>query len=85
MHHCYMEFAGRERREELLREARERRLARAVRSSRWDGGLLHRLLVRPLVGLGRSTPKYEAGCAGFEEGGDATRCLDGCGETAGTA
>ena len=34
MSYIQMEFQARERQEELLREARERRLARAVRSAR---------------------------------------------------
>ena len=36
MRHFQMEFQAREHQEELLREARERRLARAVRSARGE-------------------------------------------------
>jgi len=55
MHHCYMEVAARIRREELLREARERRLARALRSAKRNGHLLHQLLVGHLSGLLRAS------------------------------
>jgi hypothetical protein len=58
MHYFQMEFLVHERREELLREARERRLTRALGSAKRDDGLLHQLLVRHFAGLlreGQST------------------------------
>jgi hypothetical protein len=54
MHHCYMEVAARIRREQLLREAREKRLARALRSAKRGDGLLHQLLAGHLSGLLRA-------------------------------
>jgi hypothetical protein len=83
MHHCYMELAARIRREELLREAREKRLARALRSAKRNGHLLGRLHLRRLV-LWRD-PGYEASCASYNEKGEATPCQAGCTKTAGTA
>jgi hypothetical protein len=80
MHHCYMEVAARIRREQLLREAREKRLARAFRSAKRNGYLLGRLHLRRLV-LWRD-PGYGAS---YKEEGEATPCQLGCTKTAGTA
>lgn len=55
MHHCYMEVAARDRQEELLREAHEGHLARAIRSTKRGDGLLHQLLVGHLSGLLRAS------------------------------
>lgn len=83
MHHLYIDVAVRYRREELLREARERRLARALRSAKRYDGLLHQLQLRRLAGLLGREPGYEASSASFEE--EATPCQVGCTKTAGTA
>ena len=85
MHHCYMEVAARDRREELLREAREKRLARALRSAKRDRHLLHRLHLRHLAGLLGREPGYEASSASFDEEGEATPSQVGCTKTTGTA
>ena len=55
MHHRYMEVAARDRQEELLREARERQLARALRSAKRDDSQLHQFLARHLAGLLRAS------------------------------
>ncbi len=51
MHHFGTEHAARERRDELLEEARRRRLAREIGSAARDGGLSRWLALR-LMGLG---------------------------------
>ena len=61
MHYLQTEFEARDRQEELLREARERRLARALASRRRDGSVLSQLRVRRLVGLLGREPGYEVG------------------------
>lgn len=49
MHHSYMEFEARDRQKALLREVRERRLARAIKSARRDGVTSPRSLLRRLL------------------------------------
>jgi hypothetical protein len=85
MHYFQMEFQAHEHREELLREARERRLAQALESRRCNDGVLSQLHVRRLVGLLRREPGCEVGSEGFEEDGEATPCLAGRTKTAGTS
>jgi hypothetical protein len=80
MYYFQMEFQARERRDELLREARQRRLGRALKSRGHNDGVLGQLQMRRLIGL----LKREPGCeAGFEEDGEATSCLAGCTKTTG--
>jgi hypothetical protein len=55
MHYFQMEFLVHERQEKLLREARERRLAHALKLAKRDDGPLHWLLVRHLTGLLRAS------------------------------
>jgi hypothetical protein len=85
MHYFQMELQVHERRDELLREAHERRLARALKSRGHTDGVLSHLHVRRLVSLLRREPVYEAGSEGFEEDGEATCCLAGRTKTAGTS
>lgn len=85
MHYLQMELQAHERRDELLREARERRLARALKSRGHNDGGLSQLHVRQLVSLLKRKPGYQVGSEGFEEDGDATPCLAGCGKTADTS
>jgi hypothetical protein len=61
MHYLQTEFEARDRQEELLREARKRRLARALASRRREGSVLSQLRVRRLVGLLGREPGYEVG------------------------
>jgi len=61
MHYLQMEFEGRDRQEELLREARKRRLARALASRRRDGSVPNQPRVRRLVGLLGRESGYEVG------------------------
>jgi hypothetical protein len=85
MSYIQMEFQARERQEELLREARGRRLAREVRSARGEGDLPRRLGLRRLVRLLWREPEYEASFANVEEDREATTCSARCGGTAGVA
>jgi hypothetical protein len=85
MRHFQMELQARERQEELLREARERRLARAVRSARGEGDLPRKLRPRRLVRLLWREPEYEASFASVEEDREATTSSTRCGGTAGAA
>jgi hypothetical protein len=85
MHYFQMEFQAHERQEELLREARERRLAHALKSRGYDDGVPSQLHVRHLVGVLRREPGYEAGSEIFQEDGDATPCPAGRTKTAGTS
>jgi hypothetical protein len=63
MSYIQIEFQARERQEELLRGARERRLARAVRSARGKGDLPRRIRLRRLVRLLWRESEYEASFA----------------------
>jgi len=74
MHYLQMELQAHEHRDELLREARERHLARALKSRGHSGCGLGQLSVRRLFGVLRRNPGYEAGS---EEDGDAAPCLAG--------
>src|SRR5215210_1834144 len=56
MHYFQIEFEAHNRQEELLREARERRLARALKSRRCNDSVLEQLRVRRLLGLSRARP-----------------------------
>ena len=85
MHYFQAEFQAHERQEELLREAREQHLARALKSRRHDDGVLGQLHVRRLVGLLGRELGYEAGSEGFEEDGEIMHCPPGCTKTAGTS
>ena len=85
MSYIQIEFQVRERQEELLRGARERRLARAVRSARGKGDLPRRIRLRRLVRLLWRESEYEASFANVEEGKEATTCSARCGGTAGVA
>jgi hypothetical protein len=85
MSYIQIEFQARERQEELLRGARERRLARAVRSARGKGDLPRRIRLRRLVRLLWRESEYEASFANVEEGNEATTCSTRCGGTAGVA
>jgi hypothetical protein len=85
MHYFQMEFQARKRQEELLHEARKRRLASAVRLANRDDDLLHQLRARRLVGLLWREPGYEASSASVEEAGKGTPCAAGCTKSAGTA
>jgi hypothetical protein len=70
MHYFQIEFEAHNRQEELLREARERRLARALKSRRCNDSVLEQLRVRRLLGLLWHESRYEAGCAIVEEDGE---------------
>ena len=85
MSYIQIEFQARERQEELLREARERRLARAVRSARGERDLPRRLSLRRLVRLLWREPEYEASFASVEEDRGTTTSSTRCGGTAGVA
>ncbi len=85
MSYLQIEFQARERQEELLREARERRLARAVWSARGERGLPPKLRSRRLIRLLWREPEYEASFASIEGDREATPCSVGCRGTAGTA
>jgi len=85
MHYLQMEFEAHDRQEELLREARERRLARALKSRRWNNSMLDPLHLRCLVGLLWRDTGYEAGIAIVEEDGEAMPCPAEHTKTAGTA
>ena len=84
MHYFQMEFEAHERQEELLHEARERRLGRALKSKRWNDGVLSQLHVLRLVGLRRRQPGYEVGLDAFEEDGKVVPCPAECTKTADT-
>ena len=85
MNYFQAEFQAHERQEQLLREAREQHLARALKSRRHDDGVLGRFHVRRLVGLLGREPGYEAGSEGFEEDREIIPCPPGCTKTAGTS
>jgi hypothetical protein len=85
MHYLQAEFQAYERQEQLLREAREQHLARALKSRRHANSVLGQPHVRRLVGLLRREPVYEAGSEGFEEEGEIIPCPPGCTKTAGTS
>ena len=55
MHYFQIEFLAHERQGELVYEARERRLAQALKSADRNDGLLHQLLVRHFAGLLRAS------------------------------
>jgi len=74
MHYFQTEFEAHDRQEELLREARERREAGALKSRRWNDGVLEQLRLRRLVGLLWREPGYDAGFVSFEEDGEAIPC-----------
>ena len=66
MHHCYIEVAARDRQEELLREACQRRLAHALRSAKRDDGVTpRRSLVRGLLQISWRERKHSV-CLGAE-------------------
>jgi hypothetical protein len=85
MHYFQAEFQVHERREELLREARERRLARALKLRKHDDGVPAQLHVRRFVGLLRREPGYEVSSEGFEEDGEVIPSPAGCTKTAGSS
>jgi hypothetical protein len=85
MHYLQMEFEAHDRQEELLREARERRLAHDLKPSTHDDGVLKRLLLRRLAGLLRREPGYEALSAVLEEDGEVIPCPSEHTKTAGTS
>ena len=83
MYYFQIEFQARERRDELLREARQRRLGRALKSRGHNDSVLGQLQMRRLDGLLKRDPGCEACYEGFEEDGEATSCLAGCTKTTG--
>lgn len=84
MHYFQLEFEAHERQEELLHEARERRLGRTLKSNRWNNGVPSRLHVLRLVGLLRRGPGYEVGLDAFDEDGKVVPCPAECTKTADT-
>jgi hypothetical protein len=85
MHYLQTEFEARDRQEELLREARERRLARALESRRRDDGVLKQLHLRGLVALLWRESGYEVLSDVLEEDGEVVPCPSEHTKTAGTS
>jgi len=69
MHHSYMEFEARDRQKALLREMRERRLARAIKSARRDGITSPRSLLRSLLWVSWRKEEHWT-CIAAEQGSD---------------
>ena len=66
MHYFQVEFLAHERQEELLREARERRLALALRSAKQDDGVTpRRSVLRGLLQLSWREREHSV-CLGAE-------------------
>ena len=87
MHYLQMEFEAHDRQKVLLREARERHLARVFKKSRTrdDDGLLKKLHLRGLVALIWRDPAYEVLSEVFEKDGEATPRPTERSKTAGTS
>ena len=74
MHYFQMEFLAHERREELLREARQRRLARALWSAKQDDSVTpRRSLLRGLLQLSWREREHSV-CLGAEARPDLRCC-----------
>ena len=74
MHYFQIEILAHERQGELVYEARERRLAQALKSADRNEGLLHQLLVRHFAGVLRASHAPGSGGATSRLCGEVDVC-----------